>query len=225
MFIPLPMRLIDPPAREPVPIANGILIALNLLAYPLLDAGQWSVGPGTSPVTILTYGFVHSGLMHLAFNMWFLWVFGNAVNRRIGSGYYVLTWLSSIVVIGLVARLVLPGRMLGSSGGVFAVMGVAMLLLPAVRVDVHWLAVFPLTLFMGVVSRPRYPVFWVLRWGTAEIRMLLLIGLFVILELCGFLWWGLNWTSLGQLFGFVCGVGCVLLMPRYITIPGCSTSF
>jgi hypothetical protein len=102
-------------------------------------------------------------------------------------------------------------------------MGVAALLLPSVRVELHYLAFFPLTLLIGLFSRPKYPLFWFIRWGTGAIRMLVLVGAFVLLEIFGFLvfgwyYWGLNWTNAAHLLGFGCGVAGVLLLPRRIAM-------
>lgn len=217
MFFPIPMQMADE-TRGSVPVANTVLIAINVLAYLLLTPANWMVGPGTGLLSLMSYGFVHAGWTHLLFNMWFLWVFGNAVNRRIGNTNYVWAYLGAILVIGILARLLSPGYLLGSSGGVFAVLAIAMLLLPAVRVEVHYLALFPLTLLIGLFRRPKYGLFWFVRWGTANLQALVLIVLFVALELFGFLWWGLNWTNLGHLLGFVYGVAVVLLLPGRVTM-------
>ena len=97
----------------------------------------WAVGPGSGPWTILTYGFVHAGWWHVLFNVWYLWVFGNPVNRRIGNGYYLLTYLGTIILLGIFGRLLLPGYGLGASGGVFAVIAMMGLLMPAAKVEAH----------------------------------------------------------------------------------------
>src|SRR3954462_3682301 len=39
--------------------------------------------------TVVTYMFVHAGFMHLALNMYTLWLFGPRVERLLGSGQFI----------------------------------------------------------------------------------------------------------------------------------------
>src|SRR5262245_32597147 len=132
MFFLVPLQLKTRAPQPGIPWANGLVIGLNVLFYLLaLTVGwQWVCGRGTGPLSILLYGFSHVGFWHLAGNMWALIVFGNAVNRRIGDAYYLLGYCGSIVLIGVFAWLFLPLGVIGASGGVFAVIGIALLLLP-----------------------------------------------------------------------------------------------
>ena len=218
MFVPLPMRVITQRGTAPFAVANLCLIVLNVLAFLLLDPRRWWVGPDTSPLSILSYGFVHNSAWHLVFNMWFLWVIGNAVNRRIGDGYFLLIYLGTIVVMGLMARLISPYYVLGSSGAIFAVMAVAALLLPGARVLVHYVALFPVTILMGLIHKPEFGLHWIIRWGSTQFLMLVLVGMYVLIETGVLLVSGMNWTSLGHLMGLICGVAFVLLMPTQITM-------
>src|SRR5262245_57364765 len=133
MLIPIPMHVHDNRTSKNPPIANVALIVLNLFCYIVFNPATWLVGPGTGPLSILTYAFVHAGWFHILFNMWTLWVFGNPVNRRVGNSYYLMIYFSSAIIVGLIARIFASGGLLGSSGAVFAVMGVAFMLLPSMR--------------------------------------------------------------------------------------------
>jgi len=222
MLIPIPMSVSENIDRKTIPVANYALIAINVFAFFVCRYDSWWVGPGTGFLSLLTYGFVHAGWTHVLFNMWSLWVFGNAVNRRLGNSYYVMIYLGSILAIGLLARMFSGGFLVGSSGGVFAVMGVALMLLPSARVELHYLAFFPLTLVIGLFKRPEYPLFWFVRWGTGHCSMLLLLIAFAAMELFGLLWWGfsfgLNWTNAAHLLGIICGIGAVLLLPKRVSM-------
>ncbi|QDT41999.1 Rhomboid family protein [Gimesia alba] len=223
MFFPIPMQLETPIRPGTVPAANLVLIGLNMLFYFLVPLESLMTGPGTRLITILTYGFAHGGLFHLLINMWYLWVVGNPVNRRIGNFYYAITYLGTIVVIGVLARCFGNSVLFGSSGAVFAVLATATLLLPAKRVEVHFLVLFPLTILLGLLRLPQYGLQWFIRWDRASIHVLLFSMLFLMLELMGFLIWLLrgqiHLTSFGHLIGFVCGITAVLLLPERITIP------
>lgn len=224
MFFPLPMHVDHIRNSKVRPVANTWLVCINVLVYLLLDPVRWSVGRGANPLCVLTYGFLHTNIWHLILNMWFLWVIGNAVNRRIGDGYYFLAYVGTIVFLGLWAWLLSPYALVGSSGAVFAIMAIAALLLPGARVRIHYLALFPLTVLMGLLRRPEYGLFWIIRWGSTQLAMIGLVLGFVVLESCGIVYWGPSWTSLGHLMGLVCGVGIVLMMPTQVTMGSAARS-
>jgi membrane associated rhomboid family serine protease len=80
--------------------------------------GEW---PG-----LLTYQFVHAGLLHLLFNMWFLWLVGCNVEDAWGRLLFPTFYLSGGVVAGLVhAWMSGPSSqiLIGASGAVAAAMG------------------------------------------------------------------------------------------------------
>ena len=218
MFFLIPMEIPSRANRGPVPVANWLLIAMNVFVYFLISPEHMWVGPGTGILSIFTYAFAHVDFFHLLFNMWYLWVFGNAVNRRIGNANYVLTCVGVILFVGILGRVLSSGYLLGASGVVYAVLAITLMLMPSARVVIHYLAIFPLTLLIGLFQRPKYGLFWFLRWGTLQWISIVLVALFVLLELLGILFWGLNWTSLGHLLGFVCGIAAVLMLPKRITM-------
>jgi membrane associated rhomboid family serine protease len=101
--------------------------------------------PGLRPtpisvyITLLTSMFMHGNLMHLAGNMWFLWIFGDNIEDDLGKVGYLVFYL----VCGLVASLahVLMNMSsdtpsLGASGAISGVMGAYLLLHPQRRVTV-----------------------------------------------------------------------------------------
>jgi membrane associated rhomboid family serine protease len=110
------------------------------------------------PWTFVSYMFVHAGLLHLLANMLMLFVFGTAVESRMGSRnflmYYLFCGIGAAVFSLLLAGLLAVGSFVGASG---AVLGVA------VAFAMFWpdaeLIVFPLpvpikarTLVIGLVA-------------------------------------------------------------------------
>ena len=93
MFIPLPVRMHDGRDFQAIPFANGALVTANVLVFWL----GWHpvVGPGTGPLSVLTYAFGHANVLHLCSNMLALFVFGSPVNRRVGNGWYLTIYLGS----------------------------------------------------------------------------------------------------------------------------------
>jgi len=218
MFIPVPAYVKDNAPREAIPVANGMLIVANVLAFWMGWSPWWAVGPGSSLLSVVTYAFAHASPWHLIGNMWVLLVFGNPVNRRLGNAYYLMTYFGTVVALGLFASLFADGYLLGSSGAIFAVIGVCVLLLPASLIEVFYLALFPITLIIGLIHRPPHWVFWFIRWDKFEMRAFWAIFLVPLLELWSLFWWGWNWTNLAHLFGLACGVAAVLMLPTQITM-------
>jgi len=202
--------------RKSVPVANGLLIVANVLVYWL----GWfmPIGPDTGVSTVLMYGFSHFSPWHLIGNMWVLLVFGNPVNRRLGNGYYLLTYFGTILALGLFGRLTMSGYAAGSSGAIFAVLMIATMLMPAAIIEIGYFALFPVTLLIGLLRKPAHWVFWFIRWDKFSMRVFWCMLLVPLIELWSLFWSGWHFTHMGHLFGMVCGVVAVLLLPKRITM-------
>ncbi len=216
MFLAIPTQIEDGQPRNDIPTANGIIVFLNVALFFL--GIQSPVGPGTSLFSIVGYGFSHANIEHLLFNMWVLLVIGNAVNRRIGNAYYALLYFGTIITLGLFARLFAGQYLVGSSGAIFAVIAVMTMLLPSAWAHISYIAMFPITLLIGPFARPSHWLYWVLRWDSFRMRSVWLLLLVPVMQLAGLFWWRWNWTNLGHLFGFVCGVVFVALLPVSVSM-------
>jgi membrane associated rhomboid family serine protease len=79
-------------------------------------AGQWW--------RLLTYQFLHGNVLHIAVNMWLLWVVGRLTERLYGSVTYLLLYLGSGALAGLASIVWVPGQIsVGASGSIFGVLG------------------------------------------------------------------------------------------------------
>lgn len=95
-------------------------VDLGLNAYPLRFDGEW--------YRLVTSGFVHFGLIHLAFNMFALYQLGQIVERAMSHVQFALLYMASLLggslgvllVEGTSARLTA-----GASGAVFGLLGAA----------------------------------------------------------------------------------------------------
>jgi len=75
------------------------------------------------PWTVVTYMFLHGGLMHLGFNMLGLWFFGSGVETRLGSRRFLLLYFLSGISGALLSMAFSMGSgVIGASAGVFGVM-------------------------------------------------------------------------------------------------------
>ncbi len=111
-------------------IANAVVLLLRMTLFTspeIVQALQFSPRTAfTHAWTFLTYMFVHAGLLHLLANMLMLYVFGTAVESRMGSRNFILYYLfcgAGAAVFSLLLAGVMPvGAFIGASG---AVLGVA----------------------------------------------------------------------------------------------------
>jgi membrane associated rhomboid family serine protease len=218
MFIAVPIQLKKTRQPDTVPVVNGLLVAVNVLAYWLGWSAYGHVGQGTGLFSIVTYAFAHVGPWHLIGNMWVLLVFGNRLNSRLGNGYYLLSYLAAVVCVGVAGRLLVPGGLAGASGAIFAVIAMTLLLLPAALIEIFYIALFPITVLIGLLRRPPHWVFWFIRWDRFELRAWWGLLFVPLLEIWDLVVTGWNWTNLGHLLGFVCGIGITLLLPGSITM-------
>ncbi len=164
----IPLRDVIPSRTTPV-VTIGI-IAVNALAFLF----ELSLPAGTRQVLIRDYGivpaafgwptllssmFLHGGWLHVIGNMWFLWIFGDNVEDRLGHGRYLVFYLLCGAVSGIAQALVSPDSSvptIGASGAIAGVMGAYFVLYPYSRVlTLIWLFVFvdiieiPAVFFLG----------------------------------------------------------------------------
>ena len=111
-------------------------------------SGQRFQVPGLQPtpvsvyLTLLTSMFMHGGIAHLLGNMWFLWIFGDNVEDRMGHPRYLAFYLLTGVIASMshvLMNTAAPGSMipsLGASGAISGVMGAYLVLSPTRRVRV-----------------------------------------------------------------------------------------
>lgn len=75
---------------------------------------------------IVTSGFLHFGLLHLAMNMLLLWQLGTLLEPALGRGRFLLLYLAALTGGALGAILLSPDALTGgASGAVFGLMGAA----------------------------------------------------------------------------------------------------
>jgi membrane associated rhomboid family serine protease len=107
---------------------GGTVYRNGVLFGPLVDAGDWW--------RIVTAGFLHSGPLHLAFNMYFLYFLGTLLEPEIGRPRFAVIYFVSLIGGSFGALLVSPDTpVLGASGAVFGLMGAAILALRARGID------------------------------------------------------------------------------------------
>jgi len=92
------------------------LISSGANFVPLTFGGEWW--------RLLSYAFLHSGLLHIAFNMWCLWDLGALCESLYGTWTFASIYFVSAVAGGLASVGVHPERLsVGASGAIFGLAG------------------------------------------------------------------------------------------------------
>jgi membrane associated rhomboid family serine protease len=124
-----------------VQVPAEIISGRDVVTQPSVDPG---LRPTPIPVwlTLLTAIFMHGSVMHLAGNMWFLWIFGDNVEDDMGHLRYTIFYLATGVLASLVFVVLNSSGdaaltpCLGASGAISGVLGGYLVLHPARRVSV-----------------------------------------------------------------------------------------
>ncbi len=114
----------------------------------------------------LTSMFLHGGLLHLAGNMWTLWIFGDNVEDRMGPLRFLVFYLLCGLAASIAHTFSHPDSMLptvGASGAIAGVMGAYFLVYPLARV----VTLIPLFFWPLFVEIPAF--FFLLYWLLLQI--------------------------------------------------------
>lgn len=118
-------------------VANAAVYLMSITVF----TGPWffetfAFSPGTAtsrPWSFFSYMFLHTGVLHLAFNLLMLFLFGPAVEERMGSRafarYFVICGLGGAVFSFVIAFFTPVAPFVGASGAVFGI---------ALAFALHW---------------------------------------------------------------------------------------
>jgi membrane associated rhomboid family serine protease len=167
-------------------LAGGASLSLFGGGGPLVNAGG-VYGPAVADGEwwrILTSAFLHLGILHIAFNMYALWLFGPIIEQMYGHLEYLAIYLLCAVGGGVLTLLAAPSVLaVGASGAIFGLFGLAF-----------------------VVSRRRH-----LLLGPQARAILSQVGTLLVLNLViTFSIRGISWT--GHIGGMVVGIVLGLLL-------------
>ena len=179
----IPIR--DTIRSETYPIINYVLIALNILAFLVeqslgrnlnefvftygLVPARYSVPQISAHFTtaqqmiaFLTFMFIHGGFFHILGNMWFLYIFGDNVEDRLGHFRYLAFYLLCGLASGI-SHLFLNWTSqiptIGASGAIAGVMGAYFILYPRAKI----LTLVPIFFFLHFMEIPAFLFlgFWI----------------------------------------------------------------
>ncbi|MHC4842040.1 MAG: rhomboid family intramembrane serine protease [Planctomycetota bacterium] len=140
MFLPLSIEY----DYDRIPYATGGLVVFNVVCFVAMFGMSDSVvsalmlWPNTlAPWQWWTSGFLHGGIMHLAGNMLFLWVYGRYLEQRLGPSRFLLVYFALAPIESLAFILTNFGNdipALGASGVISGLMGIVMATAASARV-------------------------------------------------------------------------------------------
>jgi membrane associated rhomboid family serine protease len=165
-----PRLVVDVPLepREPV-VGRNRRVALDAIPVPVL---RLPAAPMQILSTILTTMFLHGGWIHLAGNMWFLWIFGNNVEDRLGHWLYLVFYLVGGVLATSCHWAYDPHSMtpvIGASGAVATVLGAYAVTFPAASVRT--------LVFLGLVTVIDIPaIVWLGLWLAGQLVDAMFVG-------------------------------------------------
>ncbi|MCL5783965.1 MAG: rhomboid family intramembrane serine protease [Patescibacteria group bacterium] len=125
--------------KFPLWVLTIIIINIVVFYFELTSANpdtfitQHALVPSTisifHPMTLFTFitsQFLHGGFLHIASNMWFLWIFGDNVEDKLGYFFFPIFYLASGIVGNVVQYFFMPSSpipVIGASGAIAGVLG------------------------------------------------------------------------------------------------------
>ncbi|HEX5229220.1 MAG TPA: rhomboid family intramembrane serine protease [Bryobacteraceae bacterium] len=208
----IPLRSSEPHYTRPsvtlAIIAVNVAVFLFELSMPNYTLNRFIMHYGLVPdqlhySSILTSMFIHGGFLHIAGNMWFLWIFGRGVEDLVGHAkfavlYFACGFAAAILHVLVNANSTVPT--VGASGAIAGVMGAYLIKFPRA----HIVTLVFIFIFITTVDIPA--AFLLLYW-------------FAIQFFSGIGSVGYSQVSRGDVAwfahvgGFVAGMLLVMLMP------------
>ncbi len=139
------------------------------------------------PLSWIGHLFIHADLFHLLGNLWFLWVFGNAIYAKVGNLWYLPMWIG----FGLLSAVAQPEG-LGASGAIYGVIGFVLVFYPINEVTMAW--------------------WFIVRFGTFTLASFWVIVMYVASDVLGLVTGSEAVAYLAHVAGCATGAGLALIL-------------
>ena len=121
-----------PPAIKYLLIWNGIffLATINIFGVGWTPVGKalesvlvlHPFGDGFRPWQLVTYMFLHADFYHIFFNLFALWIFGQALEQLWGTKRFLMYYFITGIGAGIIQLFVSDGSTIGASGAVYGIL-------------------------------------------------------------------------------------------------------
>ncbi len=181
------------------PIANFLIIGLTCLLFILFSL-QWIdldfyLLDGFN-ASLFSYGFMHFSWPHLLGNMFYLWIFGNAVCAVVGNATFPSVYFLLIILSAIAHLIFNDAAAIGASGAVNGIIGMYLFFYPRSNISCMWTVVWA--------------------WGkTFSIKAYWLISLWFLKDIIGALYSEAPIAYEAHLGGFISGIVIAYLMYKY----------
>lgn len=174
------------------------------LRMPVLADLPANLARSFEPIlTVVTAMFVHGGVLHIAGNMLYLFIFGAAVEWRLGSIRFLFFYFASGIAAAVATILIAPQSavpVIGASGAIAGVLGAYFIFYPRGRIT----TILPLFIYIQVIEVPA--VIYLLLWFGVQLYSGLMEG--TPSTVAGGVAW---WAHIG---GFLFGLALAPLLAR-----------
>ena len=147
------------PATRAIILVNVLVFALEQVALRpiLMHFALWPLATPEGlfrPWQLITYGFLHAGILHIFFNMFALYVFGPALESYWGGRRFLAYYFVCVIAAGCTQLAVEYGMgsgepTLGASGGIFGILLAFAMLFPRTRLLLYFAIPVPAWLFVA----------------------------------------------------------------------------
>ena len=216
LFFYLPVATTAPLSRRPVLVPILFYTCLGMFVLeaipPVLDLmDAYLVFRPMNPTLLSSVGstFLHGGFFHLIFNMLYLYIFGAAVETRLGWWRFLILYFGTALAGDMLFAALTPVELahigsIGASGAVYGVLAAYLLF--------FWDTKVRFIYFLWI--------FLYIKRGTAEISATLVIGFYALANLASLLLAGtespVNYAA--HMGGFAAGLGLALLLSRGLPV-------
>ncbi|MBR9679340.1 MAG: rhomboid family intramembrane serine protease [Nanoarchaeota archaeon] len=118
---------------------TGTMIILCIVGFILqqfIDMSTLYFSPDylTKPWVLITSLFLHANVIHLAYNLYALFIFGNVLEKNTNQKFTLTIILLGGISGNILFSIISPSNAIGFSGAIYALMGSVTILLPNLKI-------------------------------------------------------------------------------------------
>ncbi len=192
-------------------ISEALIRVFGFVPARLFNPSAFGYSILESCVTLVSSIFLHGGFVHLAGNLVYLWVFGGAVEERLGHGSFAVICVAGGAAGSLLHAVIFPASTIpsiGASGCIAAILGAFLALYPRQPI----VTLIPLIVSWILVEIPGLvllPIWFALQFGNGLLALESARG---TEEVAGVAWWA-------HIGGFAYGLAAGLIYRRRSSPP------